>query len=873
MDHDRTVIKVRFKKIFRNNIDYGILHKTIAKVNELTNVAYLFIRSYILNNFKEVLGDRFSIDVKFITSAFKVLIKDNNKGRPVKKERTSDLEKYFEEFQKQTNFRKIEICNASYILGQIYSQMHVAIINNILYHYDKHILRFIKAAFNDDYQKIMNNTDESKNKKEQQEIRKNLLKEYHSEIKKIFNDVFEGTKTCSPEHQEWIQKHKKIMIPSTHSEKNFEINVTRNTTAYLKCMYEMSNSAKDIRLRKYQIFPIRHSYCQNYVKINTSALIDLFHEQLEDEYPNKLECFGKAGNCQFQERIWNDVFDLKDPFNGKYKIRRPRYSFNYEIDTDGFAVSLGMILNSKILEKERKKANFRKGRLESNLNKKNSNDEARQEYLETKQKDKDEQKAKDKLTKNNGIKEAKKKFAALSDTEKAKVRLKMEKEKEFPYIEEIIKDDTERNKLQVEWEKGNVIFCDPGKRSPLFMMASNNIYKTGQKDKMPYFGVSISNSERNQQKEIWNHKFMNYTVQTRIKFTKRLKYGRLIDNWKKKISNNFIPIEKPVKSDEMSEQDYQNLVFNETTKLAIFKNKTLKDMETELSNKNSKTCNHSEFLEYAKLKLECHKKVKYQYDTEYLEKLKWHAHLNKQKHECNLMNKISNEFAASGENITIIMGDWSNFGRLKFISTPNLSLKRKLKERFNVYLIDEYNTSALHYKNHEKCENIHGNYSSNKNALTNRKNKDQPEKKFTHLHAVLTSKIVSETVGESCKSGCINRDKNAVLNMETIFKSLLKDRIRPESFSRSKKSNSENRSIKKSGKSRNAAETDETLVISELPVSKGTRRSHTIKSTNKSTNQSNTVNPKIIRNQTSVKIKHTNTSDLKQIKKEITSVN
>ena len=656
MDHDRAVIKVRLKKILRDDIAYDVLNHTIEKVNELTNVAYLFIRSYILKKLEGILDDTITIDVSFITDAFKVLMEDTKRGRPVKKERTDDLEKYFEEFQKQTGFRKMKISNVSYILGQIYNQMYIAITNNILYHYDKHILRFIKAFFNDDYQKIMNNNDESKNKKEQREIRKNSLKEYHSEIKKIFNDVFEGTQTSTLEHQEWIRKYKETMIPISHSSRTFEVNVTRNMMHYLNCMYKMSNLAKDIRLRKYQIFPLRHSYCQNYVKINTSALTDLFHDQLGDEYPNKLECFKQTGNNKFQERIWNDIFDLKNPYTGRYKIRRPKYSFNYEIETDGFAVSINMILDSKIPEKDKKKANFRKGRAESNLNKKNLGNEAHKEHLEAKQKEKDNQKIKDKLAKNDRRKEAIKKFAALSDSEKAKTKLKMEKEKEFPYIEEIIKDETERKKLQIEWEKGNVIFCDPGKRSPLFLMASNNVYKTAQKDKLPYFGISKKNSERKRQKEIWNHKFMDYTIQTRIKFTKRLKYGRLIDNWKKKISSKLIPIEKPIKSDKVSEQDYEKIVSDEIIRLTKFKEKSLKDVETELSTKNSKTCKHSEFLEYVKLKLECHKKVKYQYDTEYLEKLRWHSYLNKQKHECNLMNNIGNEF---GKNITPPRWSWA----------------------------------------------------------------------------------------------------------------------------------------------------------------------------------------------------------------------
>ena len=41
-----------------------------------------------------------------------------------------------------------------------------------------------------------------------------------------------------------------------------------------------------------------------------------------------------------------------------------------------------------------------------------------------------------------------------------------------------------------------------------------------------------------------------------------------------------------------------------------------------------------------------------------------------------------------------------------FISTPNLSLKRKLKERFKVYNIDEFRTSCLSYETKDLCKNL-----------------------------------------------------------------------------------------------------------------------------------------------------------------------
>ena len=56
--------------------------------------------------------------------------------------------------------------------------------------------------------------------------------------------------------------------------------------------------------------------------------------------------------------------------------------------------------------------------------------------------------------------------------------------------------------------------------------------------------------------------------------------------------------------------------------------------------------------------------------------------------EDNLLNKIEKEY--SKEHIVII-GDWSIGKQMSnFISTPNIILKRKLKERFKVYNIDEF---------------------------------------------------------------------------------------------------------------------------------------------------------------------------------------
>ena len=90
-----------------------------------------------------------------------------------------------------------------------------------------------------------------------------------------------------------------------------------------------------------------------------------------------------------------------------------------------------------------------------------------------------------------------------------------------------------------------------------------------------------------------------------------------------------------------------------------------------------------------------------------------------------------------------------------FISTPNLTLKRKLKERFQLYNIDEFRTSCLSYKTEEKCGNLY---------LIINKDKKQ---KLRKIHSILTYKM------ENSRMGCINRDKNGCKNIQKIFNSYM----------------------------------------------------------------------------------------------------
>ena len=62
-------------------------------------------------------------------------------------------------------------------------------------------------------------------------------------------------------------------------------------------------------------------------------------------------------------------------------------------------------------------------------------------------------------------------------------------------------------------------------------------------------------------------------------------------------------------------------------------------------------------------------------------KLKWYGYINRQRTEDNMIKQVKKNY---GGDTTMIMGDWSEKcggspSRLRYMSTPTVKLKRKIK--------------------------------------------------------------------------------------------------------------------------------------------------------------------------------------------------
>jgi len=218
---------------------------------------------------------------------------------------------------------------------------------------------------------------------------------------------------------------------------------------------------------------------------------------------------------------------------------------------------------------------------------------------------------------------------------------------------------------------------------------------------------------------------------------------------------------------ELKRKKYNKLQKNQFTKL-IKNSKNADNTLNDLTNLNCKTNNYGKFIKYIKSKLQFNESIKNNIEEykKYVNKLKWFSYINKRRHEDKLLNELKEMF---GKDAIFIIGDWSNkSSNIKGSTMPNMGLRKLLSRVFEVYTIDEFNTSKINCYTGEVNEKL-------KLPVSTVNDKGETIQKITEMYSVFTYKMGN-------KMGCINRDYNAVRNMKLIVESLLETKERPEKF-------------------------------------------------------------------------------------------
>ena len=179
-----------------------------------------------------------------------------------------------------------------------------------------------------------------------------------------------------------------------------------------------------------------------YITISTSALIDLHITQ------NKLFYFKNCTNTQ--DEVWNSVFDFS-------KLKLKGHSFNYQIQTDGFAVSVNFIKNEDIEKKRAKNENKkRKAREAKQLRETKSDNEIKEI-----KKQQAEQQLQRQIASENKKKQMKEEFKQLSKQEQDKKLLEIRlKKNEFNYIGDLIKNNEFYERIKEAHRNNRLVYGD-----------------------------------------------------------------------------------------------------------------------------------------------------------------------------------------------------------------------------------------------------------------------------------------------------------------------------------------------------------------------------------------------------------------------------
>ena len=201
---------------------------------------------------------------------------------------------------------------------------------------------------------------------------------------------------------------------------------------------------------------------------------------------------------------------------------------------------------------------------------------------------------------------------------------------------------------------------------------------------------------------------------------------------------------------------------------------TISQIESLLTVHDHKTCNFIPFLLYIKDKNDINRYLFNHYGRNIYRKLRFNTYINATRSEDNMINAFK-EIMGTPKEVVVVIGDYSDRG-LKGTKSFITKKWRNIFKRhgYQVYLIDEYNTS--------KISNCCGNLAENFIPRRHNKCEEKRLKKVAYEERSGDKSLVWKLVRcKVCKS-IHNRDVNAVKNMFKIIEAHLKRLHRPKIY-------------------------------------------------------------------------------------------
>lgn len=347
------VIKTSMRSIALPKLPSDILSDAVSRANQLISLTSMFIRSFILFKVKnkQSIPD---ITPDFIKMAFKVCAASSKMGRKPGEENNTILSELSDFHRDQfssnfpTNFNPVSAHQLSHIIGYAITTMITSFETNVKEHFFHHLYRFVNLYFKSDIDRIVESAP--------YQAQKNIKNTIYKELAVLKNDLVNNTNFSH--HKDWLLKYRPHILPKLENTNlTYELLLQMDPQKFLPCLIFMASYLEEKALKSFQIFPLRTESVPKYIQIDTTILIELFHNN-NLQYLSDIE--------KYKEQIWSEFFDLK----GR-KFKQKGYVFDYAISTDNIGVSIRFIKPEQAEIHRIKKIKMREARKESFSQKKN----------------------------------------------------------------------------------------------------------------------------------------------------------------------------------------------------------------------------------------------------------------------------------------------------------------------------------------------------------------------------------------------------------------------------------------------------------------------------------------------------------------------
>ena len=312
------------KSVLLNKNLHLPIHDAVLRMHKMTILVYQFIKAYYLHCFEQQQSFP-TIDKNFIKLVFCVISMSNTRGRKPAEENQSIIDQlrlfYNTHFHSVSNLEPISRTHLAQIIDYASTTIKTVLDNNIKVHYFKRLNGFVNKVWlkvNEAYIESLPTKTAKNDFKHQLRLK----------LKKVKDDLINGTLTSEPFFHGWIQSTRPLIIPSNIIT-SVPYDVKADPTKFLPGMIIMNRILEENGLKQFHCFPLRSEIVPCHIDVDTATLAIFMNIPYTEQ-------IGKGAIERLKPRIWSSNFNLS---NSLFKPPRG-FNFHHMIRTDGVSVVL-----------------------------------------------------------------------------------------------------------------------------------------------------------------------------------------------------------------------------------------------------------------------------------------------------------------------------------------------------------------------------------------------------------------------------------------------------------------------------------------------------------------------------------------------------